>query len=370
MLDTMTVVPAEKSYRYEEENGMLLQQEFEGEEAWSASQQEKAEQMENTGSTSQKEPVLWTANEKLQILTDRGRLLVPEEQFLLQKTRLVGKRLPELRKQEKVVGAIEYDPMWEAWVLSPNGILYRVPRGTGLCGNDFCSSDNELHIALREGGMFFQNTRDDWDRQSVVCLADTGRIRRISTLHLKRIPDTGRQLVRLETGETLVSACMCGEESGLLIISQKGKALYIERQELKTILRIGAHLYEGMRLHGDDRAVACISYEKGKDILIVTRNGKALRLQHEFEIVPHKRGSSGATTVRLDEGDQVLTVMHAPNSAMLLLSKEGRSLCVNTNEIPAVRSAAKGVRTMNLSPGQAVTAVVPMQFVNGGRGED
>jgi DNA gyrase/topoisomerase IV subunit A len=57
--------------------------------------------------------------------------------------------------------------------------------------------------------------------------------------------------------------------------------------------------------------------------------------------------------------------MRVSDATVLLLSKEGRSLCVNLREIPAVRSAAKGVQTMSIKPGQAIAAIAMLQRVDG-----
>lgn len=365
-MDTMAVVPETEKAPHADINEVLLQQEGEGETFGQTAQQEEAtERQDQTGGDGGRNTVSWAADETLHILTNQGKILAMENPFAIQKTRLAGKRLSEIGKREKVTGVIRFDPMYEAWILSLKGVLYRVPKGTVLSGKAFCNSKNPAYLALLEGGMFFQGEPSSGGKPSIVCLADTGRIRRMSTLHLNRIPENGRQLVRLEPGETLVAACMCCEASGVLIVSREGKGLHLEGQDLKAGFTPGGRLYDGMGVRNKDRAAICIPYQRGNDVLILTQNGKAIRLQETFELAPHKRGSFGAAIVRLDEGDQVLTAMRVSDAAVLLLSKEGRSLCVNLREIPAVRSAAKGVQTMSLKPGQAIAAIAMLQRVDG-----
>jgi DNA gyrase/topoisomerase IV subunit A len=219
---------------------VLLQQEGEGETFWPTAQQEEAtEQQDRTDRDGERNTVSWAADETLHILTNQGKILAMEKPFVIQKTRLAGKRLSEMGKREKVTGVSLFDPMHEAWILSPKGVLYRVPKGTVLSGKAFCNSGNPAYLALLEGGMFFQGEPNAGGKPSIVCLADTGRIRRMSTLHLNRIPENGRQLVRLEPGETLVAACMCCEESGILIVTRNGKGLHLEGQDLKAGLTPG-----------------------------------------------------------------------------------------------------------------------------------
>lgn len=287
----------------------------------------------------------------------------------LQSTHRVGKRLP-LSCQEKVpVRVFAHDPGQKSLVLSPSGMLYRIPGKKQLDDADFCAAENLAYRALCDGGVLLQGeelTRNGNDAGTIVCLANTGAIRKFRLAAFQRFPVEGRRLVRLKEHETIVAACLCPEDQDILLVSEQGKALRIAAGELRACRNGGAELYAGISLGNEDRAVACIPYVEGLEYLVVKRFGLAVRLASDFQLLPHRRAASGVVCTKIRESaepdqaaDQIVVVQKS-NEGLFLLNNNGNYLFCDAQKIPGVKTPANGVKTMVLKEGQYILSALAL----------
>ena len=169
-------------------------------------------------------------------------------------------------------------------------------------------------------------------------------------------------LVSLQTNERIVSACLCGENCEVLLVSEKGKALRLSATEFRAVTTLGTSLYAGIALKNGDKAVACMPYQEGKEYILIKRSGMALRTDRDFRIMPHGRNSGGVAIAKVPSSDAVLSVT-CPSDALLVVNNKGRCLCLDANDVVTVKNEALGVLTMRLKPGERVVSAVNMQLL-------
>ena len=244
----------------------------------------------------------------------------------------------------------------EALVISPDGMLYRIQAGMCL---DMLNEGSPIRKALAGGGTLLQDTR--LFEKNIVCLADTGRVRRVSLQKLRRIPQAGKQLVRLNQDEYIVSACLCSRDQDVLLLTRKGKALRLTGKKLRSVVNPGAELVNGISLNPEDRAAVCIPYAAGAEYLIIKRCGKAVRLDGAFQIPPHGRGTEGTAIMKVGEQDDILTMFRA-GTYILCTSSSGKSLCIPASEIPGVKGPAIGAEVMKLHAEQRLISAVGVEL--------
>lgn len=280
-----------------------------------------------------------------------GIARIPESVDISRRAR-VGKKLLPFGKGQIPGRLLLQNREEAALVLSPSGRLFRIAKGQPL---DELQETNPARTALADGGILLQGLQEDGG--SIVCLADTGRIRRVSLQKLHRIPREGRQLVTPDENERIVSACLCAEDSDVLLFTCQGKALRIAHEQLRSVRCLGAGLISGVETRDADRGAVCIPYRPGEEYLIISKFGKAVRLACNFKISPHSRGSQGIFVKKAERDDEVLAVFPA-QPYILLASSSGRSLCIRTDDIPTVKGPAGGVETMKLHAGQHLISAV------------
>ena len=297
----------------------------------------------------------------LYLLSRNGEIGVLPDRYPICNRNLAGKWLLEERHAEPT--ALLCHKEWEpALVLAQDGMMYKIEAGQRLDSPEFCQPDHPAYQALRSGGVLLQGAELDQLDGTITCLSDRGSIRRVSLERFRRIPLEGRQLIAVPEGERLVSACLCSDQSDILLVSAQGKALRLSAKDVRVVTSPGSALYTGMALADEDHAILCCPYEANTEYLIITRSGRAVRRASSAEITPHGRGSQGVQGMQVGVGDQIAALLPAA-PAILLVATSGKGLCIQTDSISLTTGVAKGMGIIKLRPPHAVLAVVGMENI-------
>ena len=284
-----------------------------------------------------------TSKEDLYLLDDTGRL-----------RRILHLPVDQRRDRRGVVLAdapeggriIVHNRSLGAYVLSREGTLFRIPAGKSL--ETVCDAENASPIleALRFGGVLFQNDVAA-EEGAIICLANTGKMRRFDLSIIKRVSHTGRQLVTLLGGEEIVSACICRKDGDVLLLTQGGMGLRLEVNSLPNIKGAGCQMIAGVELTNNDAALVCVPYMEDEPYLFFKSGGGTVRWDNTFSVKPHGRGSQGVCCVKVEDNDRLIGCVPA-KEYVLTRSDAGMGLCFKTDEVRAVSGPALGVRAMKL----------------------
>ena len=192
---------------------------------------------------------------------------------------------------------------------------------------------------------------------TIVCLANNGRMRMFDLSIIKRVPQSGRQLVTLQEGERIVSACICRREGDVLLLTQKGMGLRLALKGLVSPKSTGCQMYAGVDLEDDDVAVVCVPYVEDRPYLFFKSGGGTVRWENTFFVMPHGRGSRGVCCVDVEDNDRLIGCVQA-KEYVLTCSDAGRCLCFKTDEVRAVRGPALGVHAMRLNATEEMVSTV------------
>lgn len=101
-------------------------------------------------------------------------------------------------------------------------------------------------------------------------------------------------------------------------------------------------------------------YGSGPEVLVVTDGGMGKR-SYVSTYRKTNRGAKGVVSIRLREGESVLSVIQITEEDEILLTTErGQLVRIPAKEIRRVGRASKGVRIMNLNPGDRITGVAKL----------
>lgn len=243
-----------------------------------------------------------------------------------------------------------------AYVLSQEGTLFRIPAGESLeslCETEGVSPTLE---ALRFGGVLFQSGVAA-EEGAIVCLANNGKMRKFDLSIIKRMPRIGRELVELQEGERIVSACICRKGGDVLLLTQKGMGLRLNMNDLMSPKNTGCQMIAGIELTDNDAAAVCVPYAEDGEYLFFKSRGGAVRWANTFSVMPHGRGSRGVCCVEVEGNDRLIGCVRA-KEYVLTCSDAGRCLCFKTDEVRAVSGPALGVRAMRLSGAEEMVSAV------------
>ena len=118
---------------------------------------------------------------------------------------------------------------------------------------------------------------------------------------------------------------------------------------------------KGMTLNPGDRVVSMAVVKSGDRLLTVCENGYG-KISDVDDYRQVRRGGKGVITIKTDErnGNVVSVRKVNPGDQLMLTSKSGKIIRMNTDEIRETGRNAKGVRIMDLRNDDKITAVEPV----------
>ncbi len=219
-------------------------------------------------------------------------------------------------------------------VMSNLGYLKRMPvttyrsqsrGGKGISGTKLVEEDFVKHI-------FVASTHD------IILFTTTAG--RAYTVRAYEIPESSRNsrgghlksLLQLSEGEEISSVTSLREfrdDEYLFMMTEKGVAKRIATNEFRNARSRGVTALSFKK--DDDKVVTAMLTNGKNDMLIISRNGKALRIS-ETSVRSMGRGAAGVRGIDLSEGDKVVAAIPSDESGMILVVTEkgfGKRIDIN-----------------------------------------
>jgi len=172
-------------------------------------------------------------------------------------------------------------------------------------------------------------------------------------LPVHRLPD-GKpspctSLCGLESDARLIGALILGAAQAqgyVLLASRGGQVKRVTVEDLRAVRSVATV----MGLKGDDELAGALTTMGGQDVLLVTRQGKAIRFA-EDEVRPMGLAAGGVAGIRLSAGDQVAACALVRDRAELVtVSERGYGKRTELSEFPAQGRGGSGVVAAKISP--------------------
>ena len=204
------------------------------------------------------------------------------------------------------------------------------------------------------------------DRYLVFC-TKKGRVKKTALSAYGNVRAKGIKAILLRTSEDsdaeddeLVEAAICSPEDDIIMASKNGQAIRFSNGDVRPMGRTAAGVI-GMRLEDGDEVVSMEVVRSGDRLLSVSENGYG-KITDVDAYTKHHRGGKGMITMVCSERNgKVMSVSKvAPGDHLLLTSKNGKMIRIDTDDIRQTGRSAQGVRLMDLRDGDKVAAVQPI----------
>ena len=240
--------------------------------------------------------------------------------------------------------------------LSQGGYIKRIPASTyrnqhrggkgvgGMTTRDDDAVKHMLVVDTHDKLLFFTNKGRVYSLTAYELRADTSRNTR------------GVPLVNvISAGSTESVTAVIGmsdeelqsEDHVLVLATAQGQ---IKRIALSTVANVRPSGYNMMNLNDNDELVSVRAAGPKDDIIMVTRNGQALRFVQEEVRVYMNRGGMGVKGMKLLDDDRVVSMDVGPPSAKLLvISTLGFGKITPLSSYRKKGRAGQGVRTLKIT---------------------
>ena len=169
---------------------------------------------------------------------------------------------------------------------------------------------------------------------------------------------TGITAISLEPGDRLIYVGLSSPHDNVMLISRNGRAIKFSVQDVRQMGR-GARGVRGMLLDPEDRVVSATIVEaKDNYLLIITEKGYGKRvLLQEFPL--QRRGGKGVIAIKTSDktGKVADALTLKDEEPIIVVSKLGKIIRVNSGEVPIYGRHTRGVRIQKLSDEDKVVSV-------------
>lgn len=195
-------------------------------------------------------------------------------------------------------------------------------------------------------------SKDDF----IVCISKTGYVKKIS---LKSYNSSNTQeLPAVKENDYIEGFYKINNIDTIILFTNLGNFLYLPVRDIQEAKYkdLGTHISNYIKVSDDEKIIRSIGVDKFDDTLItaVTKNGmiKKMRLK-EFAV---SRYSKPITMFKLKDDDEVVSVSNNSGKDTVIITNSGYALRFNTDEIPEFGLKAGGVKAIKLSDDDAVSS--------------
>ena len=195
-------------------------------------------------------------------------------------------------------------------------------------------------------------SKDDF----IVCISKTGYVKKIS---LKSYNSSNTQeLPAVKENDYIEGFYKINNIDTIVLFTNLGNFLYLPVRDIQEAKYkdLGTHISNYIKVSDDEKIIRSIGVDKFDDTLItaVTKNGmiKKMRLK-DFAV---SRYSKPITMFKLKDDDEVVSISNNSGKDTVIVTNSGYALRFNTDEIPEFGLKAGGVKTIKLSDDDAVSS--------------
>ncbi len=192
--------------------------------------------------------------------------------------------------------------------------------------------------------------RNAEDREGKVLMFATekGLIRKTPLKAFDNVYITGIKGMALNEGDTLVTVCIADENKGdILISSRQGKAVRFPINSLRTIASRTGLGVKGITLKDGDKLMSMdvVNEEETPFILTVTENGYGKRTASP-DFPTKSRGTLGVIAIKTSDrnGEVVASIPVDVDDQIMILTTDGQAIRMNVDEVSVIGRNTQGVR--------------------------
>ncbi len=183
-----------------------------------------------------------------------------------------------------------------------------------------------------------------------------GTVKKTPLKEFERQRSNGKIAIDLRENDTLVGVDITDGRQNILLFSSDGKAVCFDEADVRSMGRTAAGV-RGIRLQPGQQVISLIVASEGT-VLIVTENGFGKRTRLE-EFTRHKRGGQGLIAIQTSarNGAVVGAVLVNDDDEIMLITNGGTLVRTRVSEIRVMGRNTQGVTVIKPDKGEKVVGV-------------
>ena len=240
--------------------------------------------------------------------------------------------------------------------------VYDIPEGTKASKGR--AIQNVLNIEPDDKVKAYMNvkklTDKDYVENNYIVLCTKGGIIKKTQLEAYSRPRAnGVNAITIKDGDQLLEASLTNGANEILIATREGKAIRFNETKIRAIGRTGAGV-KAITMSETDEVIGmvCVENQELENILVVSENGYGKRSPlDEYRIT--NRGGKGVRTMNITEktGELIAIKTVTDLSDLMIINKSGLTIRLSVSDIRVTGRATQGVKLINLRNNDSIASV-------------
>ncbi len=188
----------------------------------------------------------------------------------------------------------------------------------------------------------------------VVQVTEMGTLNKQPLSHYDSIRRNGLNSMKLDEGDRLVSVQLCSDDNELVIATRNGRAIRFKAEKVRTLGR-NTRGVRGISLKENDTVIGMVAAQGHENILTVTRNGYGKRTPLE-DYRTTNRGGVGIINIKMSErnGDVIAIMIPSDDDDIMIITKGGIIIRTPVDAVNVIGRNTQGVRLINLKGDEVI----------------
>ncbi|MDB9313171.1 DNA topoisomerase 4 subunit A [Spirulina sp. CS-785/01] len=213
----------------------------------------------------------------------------------------------------------------------------------------------------REGTLKHFFVPKDLNKHFLVLMTEKGRIKRLAGSELEGLTNRGAQLIKIKAEDALQYIGWATEKEQVLIATSAGRIVRfpVDDQQMPIMGRT-AQGNQATRVRVNERIVGCATVNPQQEVLIVTQQGYAKRLQLDT-IRQVSRGDIGTQTIQFrKQSDHLISILPSPGTEadVPVITSNNRVLYFQVQSVQVWAKDGYGDSVLKLESGEVIQEVV------------
>ena len=234
----------------------------------------------------------------------------------------------------------------------------RTARGTAII--------NILPLEPGEAVTAMVITREFDENEYLMMVTRGGTVKRIPFIALKTNRKGGIRALTLDEGDQLVNVIRTTGDDKIILATREGMAICFHENDVRPMGRDAAGV-KGITLVGEDYVIGAERYEEGTTLLTVTEKGfgkrtelaEYLRTGPDGEKIPQSRGGKGLKNYNITPKTGFVAGCRVvgENDDVMLIENGGVIIRVPANTIIVYKRDVQGVSVMRIDEGNQLVSL-------------
>lgn len=233
-----------------------------------------------------------------------------------------------------------------AWQIPEAG---RQAKGTAIVNLLQLDSDEYITSVIKLHG--------DERNMFLIMATKLGMVKKTPLDQYENIRKGGIVAITLKEGDSLIGARLTDGYYDIFLVTRNGMSIRFKERDVRPMGRTSMGVI-GIRLDEDDQVISMVPYFENTTLLVVTENGFGKRTDLE-EYKVQTRGGKGVLTYRVTEktGPLAGALSVADDDDVMLISNDGTIIRMHVDEISVLSRVTQGVTLMRTSEENKVVSL-------------